>query len=191
MIVNTPRPYWTSTRAAMVALMSQYRVLDDDLTQLEVQKLGYFLQKAGYEMRLNFTAQHYGPYADRLFHALMHLEGHFIRGLVDRDPRALIEPIAEAVSEAEAFVEKDASFKTSFERVSKLIEGFETPYGLEILASLHWLSLADRAVGADPDVALAKLHGWNARKRDLMEPRHVHIAWQRLHDQGWFEPANA
>ena len=183
--VHTPRPEWTPARAAVIALMGQYRVLDDDLTQLEVQKLAYFLQEAGQDLGLQYAQHHYGPYADRLYHLLQRLEGHFIRGLEDRRPDVLLEVDHTAVDEATAFLQRDAEVGERFGRVSKLIEGFETPYGMELLATVHWVGKSNPEARADVDQALEAVHRWSARKRSTFEPKHVRTAWRRLDEHGW------
>jgi O-acetyl-ADP-ribose deacetylase (regulator of RNase III) len=183
--VNTDRPRWTPQRAAILALMGQYRVLHDDLTQLEVQKLAYFLQEAGHDMGLRYTKHIYGPYADGLYHLLQRLDGHFLRGIVDRSPGAVIDVDHEAVEEARAFLLEDAVVQARFQRVARLIEGFETPYGMELLATVHCVAKEDPEVHADPEAALQAVRAWSERKRSTMRPSHVKVAWERLRDQGW------
>ncbi len=183
--VNTDRPEWTPQRAAILALMGQYRVLHDDLTQLEVQKLAYFLQEAGHDMRLRYSKHHYGPYADGLYHLLQRLEGHFVRGVEDRSPGAVIQVDHESVAEARAFLAADAEVQARFQRVAELIEGFETPYGMELLATVHCAAKEAPEGATDPEAALSAVRSWNARKRSLMRPSHVKVAWERLKDTGW------
>lgn len=183
--VNTERPSWTPQRAAILALMGDYRVLHDDLTQLEVQKLAYFLQEAGHDMGLRYTKHIYGPYADGLYHLLQRLDGHFLRGVVDRSPDAVIEVDHEAVVEARAHIAEDEVVQARFQRVAQLIEGFETPYGMELLATVHCVGKEDPAVRSDPEAALRAVRGWSARKRSTMRPSHVKVAWGRLRDHGW------
>lgn len=71
------------------------------------------------------------------------------------------------------------------ERVAALIDGYEDPYGMELLSSVHWVMQHDPQASRDSAKAVSAVHGWNARKRRLLEPEHLKLAWQRLHDQGW------
>ncbi|HIK41276.1 hypothetical protein [Thermoleptolyngbya sp. M55_K2018_002] len=64
------------------------------------------------------------------------------------------------------------------EQVSQLIEGFKTPYGMEMLATLHWVAKEDPAVAEDVEVAIALVHKWSDRKRQLFKPQHLQKAWQ-------------
>ena len=43
-----------------------------------------------------------------------------------------------------------------FGQVSRRIEGFESPYGLELLATVHWV--ADRQGARTVDQAIEKVH---------------------------------
>jgi len=183
--VRAATPSWTPARAVVVALMGQYRILDSDLTQLEVQKLAYFLQEAGCDLRLTYQRHLYGPYADQLYHLLQRLEGHFIHGLQDRRPAARLTVEQSAVEAARHELAHDSAVRAAFDRVARLIEGFETPYGMELLATVHWVARELPEARTNPDDALKAVHAWSARKRALMEPRHVRIAWERLEGEGW------
>jgi O-acetyl-ADP-ribose deacetylase (regulator of RNase III) len=185
--VNTERPHLTPVRAAVLGLMGRYSVLDYGLSQLEVQKLAYFLQVAGEDLRLDYKAATYGPYAERLYHMLMHLEGHQIVGLEDRSPGAALRLEPRAVDEAESFLASHPGTKARFERVAELIDGFETPYGMELLSSVHWVARHDGRARDSANAALAALHGWSPRKRATFKAHHVNVAWQRLRDNGWLE----
>jgi len=185
MPVHTKHPRMTIARALFIKLMRQYSELDYRLTLLEIQKLAYFLQEAGEPLRLNYEAGLYGPYAHNLNKVLETLEGHFIRGYGDtQKPDVEIELLPGAVQEAEAFLEDHEDTKRRLERVGNLIEGFETPYGMELLSSVHWVAHADKpAMNADESIYM--IHHWSERKRNLFKPDHIRIAWERLKKQGW------
>jgi O-acetyl-ADP-ribose deacetylase (regulator of RNase III) len=190
MPVRTKRPHMTPARALFVKLMDAYSALDYSRTLLEVQKLAYFLQAAGQPLRLRYEAGHYGPYANNLNKVLEAMEGHFVRGYGDsQKPDAPIELMAGAVEEADAFLADDEPAQQRLQRVADLIEGFETPYGMELLATVHWVAHepspghAERA--ADADEAIEHVHAWNPRKRSVFRPEHVRVAWKRLGAAGW------
>ncbi|MGB7313322.1 MAG: Appr-1-p processing protein, partial [Nodosilinea sp.] len=71
------------------------------------------------------------------------------------------------------------------DRVSQLIEGFETPYGLEMLATLHWVAQEDPRAAADCEVAIERVREWSDRKKNLFKPQHLAMAWNHLKAQGW------
>ena len=188
MPVRTPRPEMTPARALFVKLLEQYAVLEYTCTLLEVQKLAYFLQEAGEPLRLRYGAAHYGPYARNLNKVLERIEGHFIRGYGDsQSPNASIRLLRGAVEEAERFLVDRPESRQRLERISRLIEGFETPYGMELLASVHWLAHHAEKPVRDPAEAVAAIQAWNPRKRRLFKPQHIEVAWQRLTETGWIE----
>lgn len=190
MPIRTERPVMTRARALYIKLMETYAALDYSRTLLEVQKLAYFLQVAGEPLRLRFKADHYGPYAANLNKVLEVMEGHFIRGYGDsQKPHMEIELLPGAISEADEFLSEDNESLECLEAVTGLIEGYETPYGMELLATVHWT--AHHGVGSfvvpalTPDEAVQQVQAWNLRKKQLFKAEHIHIAWQSLQECGW------
>lgn len=186
MEVRTKRPRMTAGRAAIVKVLDTYRELNYGLSKIEVQKLAYFLQEAGGPLDLPFVKHHYGPYSDTLRHALNTMEGHFIRGLGDGVVEAEIEPTEDALAEAEAFIaeKQHSELAGQVDRVGRLIDGYQSSYGMELLASVHWVATHEADVRSLGD-AVAAVHAWNDRKRHLMKPEHIASAWKRLGDEGW------
>lgn len=186
MPVRTKRPKMTLARALLLGVMRQYSELAYRLTLLEIQKLAYFLQEAGQPLRLQYVKHLYGPYAHNLNKVLELLDGHFIRGYGDTQaPDAEIEVLPDGIDEADRFLAETEDPRSRLERVADLIDGFETPYGMELLSSVHWLAHHDTPRVNDADEAVAAVHGWSDRKRAMFQPQHIRIAWDRLRDQGW------
>ncbi|MDF2369931.1 MAG: macro domain-containing protein [Rhizobiaceae bacterium] len=185
-------PNMTPGRATLVTLLDRYLegLLDPFVTLIEVHKLMYFMQEAGQPLRLQFKKHHYGPYAENLRHVLHAIEGHLISGYADGGdlPNKQIELVPGAVGDAKSIVEHDNETKARFDRVSELVSGFETPYGLELLASVHWLVVHEGI--RDPEKILHSLHSWNERKQRFT-PRQVHVAIERLAQTGWDKTATA
>jgi O-acetyl-ADP-ribose deacetylase (regulator of RNase III) len=189
MPVATRKPDMTRARALLIRLMEVYREQGYKLTRLEIQKLAYFLQEGGEPMRLRYVKHQYGPYADNLNHVLQHIEGHYIRGYGDRSSsnRAAIYPTPEGVEAARAFLVSSADVTERLDRVSRLIEGFETPYGLELLATVHWVAKSSPQAATGISVAIQKVQDWSSRKRERFRPDHIQNAWRRLKDEQWLE----
>ncbi|MCC6322728.1 MAG: macro domain-containing protein [Phycisphaerales bacterium] len=185
-VVNTEKPKLTRARALFLAAIDRYSVLAYSITLLEIQKLAYFLQEAGEPLRLKFQKAPYGPYADNLNKVLEVLEGHYTHGFDgERSPEKEITLRAGAAKEAEAFLAGEEGTRPRLSRVAELIEGFETPYGMELLSSVHYVAThePDRAAGVDDAVRL--VHGWNAHKRQAMSGEHIRLAWDHLQSRGW------
>ena len=186
MPVRTERPNMTPARALFVKLIDQYLQLAYRLTLLEIQKLAYLLQEAGEQLRLRYEPGPYGPYAPNLNHVLERIEGHFIRGYGDsQKPDAEIELLPSSLEEADVFLANRLESKERLQKVADLIEGFETPYGMELLASAHWVAHHQDPPSTDAETTVSAVHAWNDRKRAMFKSEHIHIAWQRLRDEGW------
>jgi O-acetyl-ADP-ribose deacetylase (regulator of RNase III) len=187
---RTTKPKMTAARAAIIKVISIYREMEYGLTKIEVQKLAYFLEQAGQPLKLDFVKHSYGPYSDKLRHVLKALDGHYIIGVGDFAGEADIAVVPGAVAEADEFINMsgDEKLAVRVERVRKLINGFETPYGMELLATVHW-------VAQEPNVhslndAIAAVRGWNERKRAILREEHIRLAWERLKNNGWFKQSH-
>lgn len=185
MEVRTQRPRMTPGRAAILKAIETYNALSYGLSKIEVQKLAYFLHEAGQPLKLDFEKHHYGPYSEKLRHALTRMEGHLIIGLGDGVCNAEIEPLPGALQEADRFVAQEGheELLDRVKYVSDLIDGFQSPYGMELLATVHWVATREGAESAEE--ALRLIQQWSERKRTLMQPSHVNAAWTRLTEKGW------
>lgn len=185
MPVGTTRPKMTVARALLIKLMKQYARFAYRLTLLEIQKLAYFLQESGMDLKLRYVKHLYGPYAHNLNKVLEILEGHHIRGYGDtQKPDVEIALLPDADKAADRFLQKDPRAAEHLERVADLVDGFETPYGMELLASVHWAAIHDGEV-CDAESAVIAMACWNDRKRRLFKPAHIRLAWERLQAEGW------
>lgn len=183
-------PNMTPGRAALVVLIHRYLggLMDPFMTLLEIHKLMYFMQEAGEHLRLQYTKAAYGPYAENLRHVLNAVEGHLVAGYADGGdaPDKQVELVPGAVLDAEAFLHDRPETVSRFERVGRLVAGFETPFGLELLATVHWVATREQASNAED--AVAKVYGWNERKRRF-SPRQIGIAFETLRANGWLTAA--
>ncbi len=62
----------------------------------------------------------------------------------------------------------------------------ETPHGMELLSTVHWVGRYAGA-GGSPEAAIKAVHSWNERKRKMFSPSHVRVAWQQLKEGGWLQ----
>jgi O-acetyl-ADP-ribose deacetylase (regulator of RNase III) len=179
-------PKMTEGRAALIGLMRRYLggLLDPFVTLLEVHKLMYFMQEAGQPLRLRYVQGLYGPYAENLRHVLREIDGYFISGYADGGdtPEKELELVPGAVSEAEAFLANHVEAGERFERVADLVQGFETPFGLELLSTVHWVATQEN-VRSEDEVA-ARVYAWNERKRQFNR-RQIALAREVLLSKGW------
>lgn len=188
MPIATKPPRMTSARAALIGVLSRYISPGYRLAMVEIQKLAYFLQISGEPLKLSFSKGTYGPYSETINHVLQNIEGHFIRGYGDRSQSSPIKLIDTAITQANLVLQKNQATKDRIRRIEQLIEGFETPYGLELLASVHWVAHADNSMAREsPEIAVTLVHNWNKRKAQTFDDEHIRRAWRRLKDQRWLD----
>jgi O-acetyl-ADP-ribose deacetylase (regulator of RNase III) len=188
MVKTAKAPNMTVGRAALLGLMNRYlaALMDPFVTLLEIHKLMYFLQAAGEDLKLDFEKGAYGPYAKNLRHVLSLMEGHFITGYGDGDdkPGRQVDAKPEAIRKATEFLVDHPDTLARFEHVIRLIDGFETAFGMELLATVHWV--VQREGAKDFGSALQRIHAWNERKKQF-EERQIRAAWDALESQGWLK----
>jgi O-acetyl-ADP-ribose deacetylase (regulator of RNase III) len=185
-VSSTKPPSMTPGRAALVNLIQRYLsgLLDPFVTLLEVHKLMYFMQEAGEPLRLKYAKAPYGPYAENLRHVLLAIEGYFISGYIDGgdDPAKQLELVPGATADAQAFLEGNAATHARFDRVADLVQGFETPFGLELLATVHWVVTREDAATQERAVRLT--YAWNERKRRFSKNQ-IGLALDVLASKRW------
>jgi len=186
MAATSETPTMTVGRAALIALMRRYlgAVMDPFVSLLEIHKLMYFMQEMGERLKLNYKAAPYGPYAENLRHVLSRIEQHYITGYADGDddPEKQIEILPGADTAAEQLLRNHPETQARFERVAALIQGFETPYGMELLSTVHWVATRNGATTSQ--MAVERVHGWSQRKQALFPADHIVRAWTALRDRG-------
>ncbi len=190
--VATRKPKMTLARALFIRLLEIYEIPGYRLTRLEIQKLAYFLQEAQEPLKLSYEKDQFGPYANNLNHVLQALDGHFIRGYGDRDQKSQMYVLPEGRKVSHTYLTKHPEANGRLKKVSDLINGFETPYGLEMLATIHWVATREDTQAVDDcEKAIALVQQWNERKRKLFKPSHLRKAWKRLKQENWLIDTSA
>jgi O-acetyl-ADP-ribose deacetylase (regulator of RNase III) len=189
-VPSVATPAMTPGRAALIGLMQRYLsgLLDPFVTLLEVHKLMYFLQVAGEPLKLNYTQGFYGPYAENLRHVLKKVEGNFVTGFKDDgdSPSKELQLVPGAVDEADYVLKQNPETDERIRRVAALVDGFETPFGLELLATVHWVATRNHTINSRDVISMT--YTWNERKRQFTE-RQIRIALKVLSDLSWLPTA--
>jgi O-acetyl-ADP-ribose deacetylase (regulator of RNase III) len=183
---SSDAPKMTAGRAALVSLMDRYLagLLDPFISLLEVHKLMYFLQAANEPLKLKYTKAPYGPYAENLRHVLKAVEGHLVAGYADGGdaPDKQLELVPGALEDALSYLQDKTDTVSRMNKVFALVDGFETPFGLELLSTVHWVATHEHADSMD-DIE-AKTYAWNDRKRQFSR-RQIRLASDVLNQKGW------
>lgn len=186
----------TPARALVAELVRRYSILGIECTLLEVHKLAYILERriealgTVPDLDLRFQANRYGPYAPRLSHLLNSLDGSYLHSdkrLGDARPFDAIrfddakrDLVAAYLTTPEAKI-----YRPALDQTAVLIDGFESPLGMELLATVDWLVAKERATPSVEGVIDA-LRGWPGgegsaqRKLRLFDARMIGLALDQL-----------
>jgi hypothetical protein len=186
----------TPARAVIAELVRRYWVLGIECSLLEIQKLAWFLERnikkyaADNPLDLRFQANKYGPYANRLDHLLNALDGSYLhcdKRIADAGPADIIWFDDSRKEYVAAYLKtKEASeYLDALEATADLIDGFESPLGLELLATVDWLLYRDECAPTIEGVREC-LKRWVGgagaanRKMKLFDDRLIALALERL-----------
>lgn len=185
----------TPARALIAELVRRYWVLGMECSLLEIQKLAWFLERAieaeGIDspLDLRFEANSYGPYADRLRHLLNGLDGSYLQSekrINDCDPLDIIWFNDAKREKVALYLKIEAkAYLPALENTAKLIDGFESPFGMELLATVDWL-LSKSQAAPDPASLMEGVSHWPGgqhsaqRKLKLFDRSNVELALNRL-----------
>jgi O-acetyl-ADP-ribose deacetylase (regulator of RNase III) len=185
----------TPPRALVAELVRRYSVLGIECSLLEIHKLGYFLERfvrmlGLKELGFEFKANKYGPYSDKLRHLLNSLDGSYLHCEKRLSDAGAFDPIRFEGSKRElisAFLTTAEAkpYRPALDATTKLIDGFESPLGMELLATVDWIADQYRVpleVGPIKN-QLAKWPGGTSaaeRKLRLFDDRIIQIAIEAL-----------
>ena len=99
-----------------------------------------------------------------------------------QDHRQRDVQVLRAVDDARRTLAERPRTRQRFERVAELVEGFESPFGLELLSTAHWL--ATREQPASENELIQQFYGWAERKRRF-SANQVRLAANVLKEKGW------
>lgn len=191
----------TPARALIAELVRRYWVLGMECSLLEIQKLAWFLERALEQcapenpLDLRFEANKYGPYADRLRHLLNGLDGSYLhcdKRISDAGPLDVIWFDDKRKDYLQTYLKNEAqTYAQALEYTATLIDGFESPFGMELLATVDWLLNRENV---EPTVTALRegLQHWPAgaaeRKCKLFDEHSISIALERLkHSQIFYD----
>lgn len=185
----------TPARALTAEIIRRYWILGMECSQLEIQKLVWFLQRSSIKQNLenpfnlDFKAHYYGPFAKNLNHLLNSLDGSYLKSekrIPDIKPLDVIWFNEEKQPSVVDFMENEANnYQTVLSEVSDLIDGFESPFGMELLATVDWLISKENCELTVASIRQGITHWkagskWANRKNRLFDDSHIEFALQRL-----------
>jgi len=186
----------TPARALIAELVRRYWILGFECSLLEVQKLAYFAErivndlKLPNPLKLEFQADKFGPYALKLTHLLNSLDGSYLHCDKRLADAGIYDVIwfddAKRDFVAAYFTTPDAyPYREALEATTNLIDGFQSPLGMELLATVDWLIQREGVNRSVADVRTG-LASWPAgpkasqRKLQLFDDRLIALALEQL-----------
>jgi O-acetyl-ADP-ribose deacetylase (regulator of RNase III) len=185
----------TPARAMIAEIVRRYEVLGFDCSILEVQKLAWVLSRVIAKLglvdplKLQFVANRYGPYADNLRHLLDNLDGSYLHSekrLADAKPGDVLRFASDHQAKlAEYFRRSEgAAYVEAIEKTDTLIDGFQSPLGMEALTTVDWLLTREKAEPTVSGIRTA-LNRWPTegaaeRKHRLFSDKLLQAAVERL-----------
>ncbi len=173
----------TAPRAMMLSLLYHYRSLGEYASEFAAEKLMYFLQRMGEEnLNLDFKKGFYGPYSGKVRHVLFALNGTYLSGLSQKDakPFQALPLILERQGEVRTYLNENSTTaqQERLAQVQHLLDGFQSPAGLELLATLDYLIEENRTF--DFTTLFHQLKNWSSRKKEMFTEYQVNVALNRL-----------
>ncbi len=185
----------TPSRAMIAELIRRYWVLGIECSVLEVQKLAWFLDrvvnvhKLSNDFRFRFEAHKFGPYSQNLQHLLNSLDGTYLlanKRIPDAAPDDVIYFNDKQKQQVELYLKTQAKdYLPALDQATRMIEGFQSPYGMELLATVDWLLVEG---GCEPTLESVKTglaqwpagQHWADRKLKLFDDKSLQFAIQKL-----------
>lgn len=178
-IQNKEKAVLTSFRAVFLKSIQIYNNAFYELSSIEVQKLVYFINLLMKNSKLKYEKAPYGPYCANLHNAIDNLSGYYITGLKDGTEMNHINLCEGIPAEVDDFIAKSTEdLSQHVEKIKQIISGFETPFGMELLGTVHWVVVQEGAKNIDETII--KVHNWNNRKKQLMSPQDITVAYNHL-----------
>jgi O-acetyl-ADP-ribose deacetylase (regulator of RNase III) len=172
----------TAARAMLLYAMYHYEALGEPNSLFVANKLAWFLQRMGENLRLKFEASHYGPYSVQVGHVLHALNGKYLKGLEQMDAKAFetIELNYSTLNEVQQFIKKELKPEQNqrLNNLVRLIDGFQSALSLEVLATVDFVKKTKAT--SDENEIIKSIQDWSTRKRDLFQEKYIRIAINHL-----------
>lgn len=169
----------TPARAMLLTALKDYQVLGYSINLLVIQKIAYFLQRFGEPLSLQYEKGHYGPYSHKLQHLIKYLNGYYLNFKHEETkPSTLV--YLNNLDKVQLYNQENLTDeqRKRLKDVQNLTEGFESPYGLELLATVDFIYKQENV--EETDKVIAQIGNWTKRKKKIMKSFHIKVAHQRL-----------
>lgn len=148
------------------------------IDRLSLQKIAYFLQYLGVPFNLEFKNSLYGPYSPTLKKAIFKLaKWRYLH--IDEERNASATPAGYAA--ADEYLRLHAVNEEVIDKLAHLFQGYNSPYGLELLSTTHFNAARGLAYeGAEENNSSSQI----AYRKNIFSIKEIHAARQRLIEDG-------
>jgi O-acetyl-ADP-ribose deacetylase (regulator of RNase III) len=172
----------TPARAMLLYSMFYYESNGEQSSLFVANKLAWFLQRLGENLRLKFEASHYGPFSVQVGHVLHYLNGKYLRGLEQNNTKAFetIELNYSTFEEIKRYINHELKPEQlqRLKELTQLIDGFQSALALEVLATVDYLRKEKKTTNENEIISYIK--EWSNRKKNLFQDKYIQIANNHL-----------
>ncbi|TAE28805.1 MAG: phosphatase [Cytophagales bacterium] len=173
----------TPARAMLLYSLFAYENQGEQSSLFVANKLAYFLQRIGEKLRLTFEPHFYGPYSVQVGHVLYNLNGVYLNGM-EQNQAGPFDPLYlnyQKWDEVKEYVNRELSAmqRERLEKLLRLINGFESAFSLELLATVDYL-MKERGESTPKEDVRKQIEDWSSRKTKLFRTEYIEIAQSHL-----------
>lgn len=168
---NKDKVSLTPARAMLLAVLYDLVKQGEFVSEFSAEKIAYFLQKFGAreEFKLQFNAQHYGPYSGKVRHVLYYLNNSYITGYVTKDKKPF-EILGVNLKDEKTVLdylntENNRKYLDIVHKTQDFLSGYYSNFALELLSTIDFIK-QEKGVDSLEDIS-NYLMNWNSRKRKL------------------------
>lgn len=184
-VMQAERVKLTPARAMLLSVLYEMVRHGELVSEFAAEKAAYFLQRFGAKdaFKLEFKPNFYGPYSGKVRHVLYYLNGSYIMGYSanDKKPFDELNMVMSAESDIDRYLEQPENelYKTVVQQTKKFLEGYYSPFGLELLSTVDFITLEKKTVNIQ-DIS-TELENWSDRKRTLFaNPKFIEKAIAKI-----------
>lgn len=168
----------TLPRAQLLSTLSNLEpIFGGSFDQFSIQKIVYFMKKIGFNLNIDFLNTQHGPHSEALNRAFIAFEKFgMISGYTDDPENTHVTNRGYAISE-EYLQLHNQDISKLINNLSRLVQGFETPYGLELLSKVHATFSKDLN---NPEKIYNHIKNDRNIKGSEFDDRNVMLAFERL-----------
>jgi O-acetyl-ADP-ribose deacetylase (regulator of RNase III)/uncharacterized protein YwgA len=169
----------TPARASLLYCLFAFESFGEYSSLFAANKLAYFLQRMGQNLKLDFKAHHYGPYALGVEKVLYYLNGTYIKGLEQGEAKPF-EPLKlnyEKWDTVTEFIKSmEADDKDRLNQLLLFLKNFTSELSLEILSTVDFI------LKQHPNHSVEEIEKaiWTDRKKKLFKKESIERAFTHL-----------